>query len=144
MGEAAMKFLALAAALLASSGISAAAEPAGVWSTPEAKARVKIADCGGGLCATIVSLKEPTDDKGAPKLDIHNADASKRGRPILGLPLLTGMKADGGQWRGRIYNPEDGKTYAAYMTEQGGAKLKIQGCALGGLLCKTQIWTRVQ
>lgn len=134
--------MSLAIGLLLASGLAVSADPAGSWSTPNGKARVRIADCGGGLCATIVSLKEPKDDAGADKLDIHNADASKRKRPIVGISLLSGMKPNGDQWLGQIYNPEDGKTYKAYMTEQGGGSLKVQGCALGGLVCKTQIWTR--
>jgi uncharacterized protein (DUF2147 family) len=129
------------AALVALSAAGpAAADPAGVWTTP--KAKVRISDCGGGLCATIIALKEPTDEKGQPKLDRDNADASKRGRPIVGISVLSGMKRDGDRWLGQIYNPEDGKTYKAYMTEQGGGALKVQGCALGGLACKTQIWKR--
>ena len=103
---------------------------------------MKISDCGGGLCATIVSLKEPNDDKGKQKVDINNSDTSKRDRPIVGISILNGMKKSGDQWRGQIYNPEDGRTYKAYMDEEGD-KLNIQGCALGGLVCKSQTWTRV-
>lgn len=135
--------LTIAAVLAAGLAGPALADPAGTWTTPEGKARVKIADCGGGLCATVIALKEPTDANGKAKLDGKNADEAKRGRPIVGISLLSGMKPEGGQWRGQIYNPEDGKTYKAYMTEQGGDSLKIQGCALGGLVCKTQIWKRV-
>lgn len=130
----------LAAGLLAAAALPAAADPAGSWNTP--KARVKISDCGGGLCATIVSLKAPNDENGKPKVDKNNSEASKRDRPIVGISILSGMKKSGDQWRGQIYNPEDGRTYKAYMTEEGD-KLNVQGCALGGLACKSQTWTRV-
>jgi uncharacterized protein (DUF2147 family) len=135
---------AIAAALVVLSGAVASADPAGNWNTAEGKARVRIADCGGGLCATVLSLKEPNAPEGGPKLDIRNVDASKRTRPIVGISLLSGMAPQGDQWLGKIYNPEDGKTYKAYMSEQGSDKLKVQGCALGGLICKTQIWTRAK
>lgn len=127
-----------ALALMAAPG-SAAADPAGMWTTP--KAKVRIADCGAGLCATIVSLKEPTDEKGQPKVDINNPDKAKRSRPIVGISVLSNMKPDGARWLGQIYNPEDGRTYKAYMTEDSG-QLTVQGCALGGLVCKTQVWKR--
>lgn len=130
--------LAGAALAIAAAG-PAAADPAGLWTTP--KARVKISDCGGGLCATVVSLKEPNTPDGQPKVDKNNPDKSKQSRPIVGISILSGMKPSGDQWQGQIYNPEDGRTYKAYMSEEGGA-LKVQGCALGGLACKTQIWKR--
>jgi uncharacterized protein (DUF2147 family) len=132
----------LAAALLVLSAAAASADPTGVWNAP--KARVRVADCGAGLCATVISIKEPLTPEGKPKLDIYNADRSKRGRPVVGISILSGMKRDGDRWLGQIYNPEDGKTYKAYMTPQGDGKLKVQGCVLGGWLCKSQTWTRAQ
>jgi uncharacterized protein (DUF2147 family) len=127
------------AVVLAVAASPAAADPSGLWIT--AKATVRISPCGEALCGTVVSLKEPNDAAGAPKLDAANADASKRSRPIVGVAILSDMKRDGGGWRGRIYNPEDGRTYAATMAERG-ETLDVQGCALGGLVCKTQVWRR--
>ncbi|MFD1331483.1 DUF2147 domain-containing protein [Methylopila musalis] len=127
------------AALLILGPSGARADPAGQWSTP--KARVTISDCGGGFCATVTALKEPNDEAGRPKLDRNNPDKAKQSRPIVGLTILSGMRPSGDQWLGQIYNPEDGRTYKAYVTEQG-ATLKVQGCALGGLVCKTQVWKR--
>ncbi|GLK80622.1 DUF2147 domain-containing protein [Methylopila turkensis] len=127
------------AALMISGAAPASADPAGQWTTP--KARVKISDCGGALCATVIALKEPNDEAGRPKLDRNNPDKAKQSRTIVGVSILTGMKPNGDQWLGQIYNPEDGRTYKAYMKEQG-ANLQVQGCALGGLVCKTQVWKR--
>lgn len=124
---------------LALAPFAAHADPVGIWTTP--KAKVRISDCGSGLCATILSLKEPTDEKGQPKVDRKNPDAAKQARPLVGVSVLSGMKPDGGRWLGQIYNPEDGRTYKAYMTEEGG-QLNVQGCALGGLVCKTQVWRK--
>ena len=122
-----------------------AGDPAGTWLTASGKSRVRIADCGGTLCGTIVWLKEPNDDAGKPKTDQHNADASKRSRPIIGVPIVLGMKPTGtpDKWAGQVYNAEDGKTYSGSLTLTGPSKLDLEGCALGGLVCKTQTWTRV-
>lgn len=112
----------------------------GAWNT--GKGRVRIADCGGSLCATVTGLSEPNEADGSPKVDKNNANAALRTRKIVGISVLSGMKPAGDNvWKGQIYNPEDGKTYSASMTLQGGS-LKVQGCALGGIICKTQSWSR--
>ena len=36
-----------------------AADPAGVWLTQGGNSRIRVADCGGALCGTIIWLKEP-------------------------------------------------------------------------------------
>ena len=59
----------LAAALFVFASCSAAlaADPAGMWLTQGGNSRIRIADCGGALCGTIVWLKEPNDpDTGKP------------------------------------------------------------------------------
>ena len=48
-----------------------------------------------------------------PKTDKHNADASKQGRPLIGIPIVLSMKPGGGDvWQGQVYNAEDGGTYS--------------------------------
>jgi uncharacterized protein (DUF2147 family) len=122
-----------------------AAEPTGTWLTQTGGSRIRIADCGGALCGTIIWLKEPTDpDTGKPKTDKNNSDATKRSRPLLGVQIVLGMKPNGtGKWSGQVYNAEDGKTYSGNLTYTGGDSLQLQGCALGGLVCKSQTWTKV-
>jgi uncharacterized protein (DUF2147 family) len=54
------------------------------------------------------------------------------------------MKPAGeGKWTGQVYNAEDGKTYSGNLTFSGGNSLQLEGCALGGLVCKKQTWTKV-
>jgi len=94
-----------------------AQEVNGQWLTEGGKARVSIASCGARLCGTIVWLREPNDEAGQPKRDVRNVDASKRNRPLIGVPILLGMAREGsGRWKGEIYNAEDGKTYTAFLT----------------------------
>jgi uncharacterized protein (DUF2147 family) len=136
-----------AAALLALAGSTGAlaAEPTGTWLTQTGTSRIRVADCGGALCGTIIWLKEPNDpDTGKPKTDKNNSDAGKRSRPLLGVQIVLGMKPSGaGKWAGQVYNAEDGKTYSGNLTWSGGDSLQLQGCALGGLVCKSQTWTKV-
>ena len=46
--------------------------------------------------------------------DRNNSDPARRGRPLTGLRLLTGLRYDpaGGKWvDGRVYDTENGRTY---------------------------------
>src|SRR5947209_3482458 len=145
--NATMKVKILSAALLAivllgaSKLTSFAADAIGTWRTEEG-ATIRVSDCSGALCATIVSLREPNDPQtGRPKTDINNTDASKRNRPIVGMQILVGMRPQGAnKWAGQIYNPEDGKTYDATAVLESANMLRIQGCVL--FICKTKAWTR--
>jgi uncharacterized protein (DUF2147 family) len=122
-----------------------AADPTGVWFTEDNDARVRIYACDQDLCGTVLSLKEPNDpDTGKPRLDKLNQDASKRDRTIVGIELMSGLKPNGtpDQWEGSLYNPDDGYTYKGILTVQDLLTLKLQGCVLGGLICKSEIWKR--
>jgi uncharacterized protein (DUF2147 family) len=136
---------AVALIMLAGANGALAADPAGMWLTQGGNSRIRVADCGGALCGTIVWLKEPNDpDTGKPKTDKNNSDASKRSRPLIGVQIVLGMKPAGAdKWSGQVYNAEDGKTYSGNLTFSGGNSLQLQGCALGGLVCKGQTWTKV-
>jgi uncharacterized protein (DUF2147 family) len=132
--------LSLAAVTPASAG-----DARGNWLTENGRAKVAIVNCGGALCGNIVGLKEPNDPAtGKPKTDANNADAAKRARPMIGVPIVIDMKPDttADKWKGQVYNAEDGKTYSGSITLQNATTLNLQGCALGGLICKTQTWTR--
>ena len=135
-----------AAALGASLTMTLAADPSGTWHTEGGKATVRIAGCSSGaLCGTIVALKEPNDPAtGRPQTDKNNPDGSLRNRPMVGVQIVLGMKPSGtaDKWTGQVYNAEDGKTYSGSLTLQNANTLKLEGCVLGGLICKAQTWTR--
>ena len=144
-----MKFLRTAttavALLGASLGTSLSGDPMGTWHTEEGKATVRIAACGPALCGTIIALKEANDpDTGKPKTDKNNVEASLRNRPMIGVPIVLSMKPSGtaNKWSGQVYNAEDGKTYSGSLTLQDANTIKLEGCILGGLVCKAATWTR--
>jgi uncharacterized protein (DUF2147 family) len=121
-----------------------AADPFGTWLTGDKKGKVKIVNCNGALCGTLVWLQEPIDpDTKRPKTDKHNVDASKQGRPLLGAPIVLDMKPNGADtWQGQVYNAEDGNTYSGSFTLTGANTAELKGCVMGGLICKAQTWTR--
>lgn len=114
-----------------------AGDPVGVWTRSSGSSRIRIEACGQALCGTVVWEKNP-------RKDIYNPDPARRDDPVTGRRILLGMKPTGtpDQWKGEVYNAEDGKTYTGYVSLQADGKLKLQGCVLGGLICKSDIWSR--
>jgi uncharacterized protein (DUF2147 family) len=122
---------------------ASAADPFGTWLTGDKKGKVRITNCGGGLCGTLVWVAEPMDPAtNQPKTDKNNADAGKRGRPLLGIPIVLSMRPAGGdKWDGEVYNAEDGKTYSGSFTMTGANSAELKGC-VAVVFCKAQTWTR--
>lgn len=50
--------------------------------------------------------------------------------------------AGGGKYAGTITDPETDKTYNG-KASLSGSSLKMSGCVLGGLICKSQTWTKL-
>lgn len=139
---------AFALALTTATGAFAqgSSDPTGTWLTEDGRARIRIERCGpdkARLCGYVAWLRDPLDDKGQPRTDIHNPDPSKRSRPAIGMQILLGLKPDGeGRYTGEIYNSENGKKYAAAVAIKGPGELDVEGCVMGGLFCGGQTWTR--
>jgi len=136
-----MKALALLPALvLAASAAAAAPAPiTGHWLTEGGKAVVEVAPCGQQLCGRIVRVLKYTPGK--PHTDVQNPDASLRNRPVEGLTILTGFVPGGDRWRGRIYDPESGRTYRSELIAAGNT-LQVKGCI--AIFCRTQTWARAR
>jgi uncharacterized protein (DUF2147 family) len=136
-----LSFAALSLMTIAmASGPAHAADPTGIWLSSDGDVKIKVDRCGGDICGHISWLREPTEN-GKPKVDKHNADESKRGRPVMGLAILIGMKPDGAdKWSGQVYNAEDGKTYSGGFSLTDASAAEIKGCI--AFICKSKSWTR--
>jgi uncharacterized protein (DUF2147 family) len=136
--------LSLAILCLAAATPASAGDVRGNWMTEQGKAKISIASCGAAICGNIVAMAEPNDPAtGKPKTDSNNPDAAKRTRPMIGVQIVVDMKPDtADKWSGQVYNAEDGKTYSGSITLVDAKTLTLKGCALGGLICKNQTWTR--
>jgi uncharacterized protein (DUF2147 family) len=117
-------------------------EATGIWLTQAGDARVRVSKCGGGLCGVIVWLKDPIDPAtGKPQVDDKNPNPALARRPMIGLPLFSGMRPSGpNQWSGHIYNADDGKSYESHISVSGPDTLRVEGCV--GALCGGESWTR--
>jgi len=120
----------------AGGAVAQMAEPSGVWIVANGNARVRIGPCGEAYWGVI-------DWARTPNLDKNNPDPAKRSRPVIGMPILLEMRPAGpNEWKGEIYNAENGKTYDGKMSIAGPDALKISGCVFGGLFCGGQTWER--
>jgi uncharacterized protein (DUF2147 family) len=130
---------ALGVAMLAGPAWAAAASIAGRWVTADKDAVVAIALCGAAMCGRIEKfLIAPP--QGNDQRDVNNPDPAKRSRKLLGLTILSGLTADGDVWRGKVYDPNDGKTYTAKVRRQPDGTLEMKGCV--GPFCQSQIWRK--
>lgn len=96
--------------------------PLGVWLTEEKEGKVRIEQCGTNLCGYSVDSKSNQN----------------------GEQVLINMKPGKDQkWSGRILDPNSGSTYDSTIAMKGTDRLRVQGCAFGGMFCGGQTWTRV-
>jgi uncharacterized protein (DUF2147 family) len=121
----------------------ASADPKGLWLAQDG-AHVKVGPCGGALCATIATPRSAVDpETGRPWTDKNNPDPAQRGRPLVGVPVLYSLVPDGaGRWSGRLYNIDNGNSYAGHLLELGPATIRVEGCAIG--ICGGQNMTRIK
>jgi uncharacterized protein (DUF2147 family) len=111
--------------LLASLTGAAAQEVVGTWERDTGASRVRFSKCGEALCGSLSWLK---DTNGPAK---------------VGQRIFYDMKPNGAnKWSGSAFNPEDGKTYSGTMTLSG-STLTTAGCVMGGLICRSVKWNRM-
>lgn len=130
-----------ATAATASLGAAEQASPYGQWRTPERGGLIEVSQCDGGLCGKV--LGGTPGASAAEQLDRNNKNPALRSRPLLGMYIFRGLKPAGGSWKGSIYNPNDGGTYAATVSLKSAGQLEVKGCVVWPL-CKTQVWSRVK
>ena len=117
----------------------------GKWKLETGTAIVEVYKSGDVFNGKIVWLNEPTEPDGTPAVDKNNPDAKLRNVPLIGLNMLHGLKKDGNKYSGgKIYDPENGKTYNCSM-EVNGNVLKVRGSLDSrGLLGRTMNWHRAK
>lgn len=116
--------------------------PGTVWLTESQTAKVKFElDDAGALVGRFVWLEAEEED-GVVAVDAENPDPELQDRPLIGLAFVWGFEQKNDAWvGGRIYNPEDGKTYRSRIEAPEGDTLHVKGCV--GPFCQTQEWTKV-
>ena len=121
-----MRALAIIFAFVAPSAVQAQprAPIEGNWKNPIGSAIISVAPCGDVLSAR------------------GQREASTSTSNVVGTTVLTGLKQAGNRWTGRLFIPDDNIHVAAKLQLLGEGQLKLTGCAVAGLFCRSQIWTR--
>ncbi len=88
----------------------------GKWKRPNGHI-VRFAACGAAFCATAIS---------GP----HTGQSAGQLAP-----------AGGGKYKGSLTDLDSGKTYSGKGAVAGNT-LTVSGCVLGGLICKSEDWSR--
>ena len=118
-------FLSLTAAQEAPGGLE------GRWANPSKSVILDIAPCADALCGTVAWASAQAQQ-----------DARKGTSQLVGTPLLTGMKAKGAIWQGRLFIPDENLRVTAKLQLVSAGQLKVSGCAMAGAICRSQIWNR--
>ena len=123
------------ATMLAQPGEPAETALEGRWRNPSGSVIISIAPCGEAMCGRV----QWASDKAM-------TDARKGGTdPLVGVELLSGFVPKGqNRWKGRLFVPDLNKTSKAELRQLGLDQLKVTGCAVGRLVCKSQVWTRTE
>jgi uncharacterized protein (DUF2147 family) len=118
--------LALLATALPATASAQALE--GKWANPKRSVIVNVVRCGDALCGTVSWASAKNKQKGVTP----------------GTRVLTGLKPLGdGVYRGRALEPKRNISGSATVRQHGPNVMVVKGCAVAGLFCREQRWTRV-
>lgn len=139
--------VALFIAAVSTTAFADSMSPVGSWNTIDdetnkPKSLVRITEKDGVISGTVEKIMDPT--KQDSKCDECADDDPRKGKPVIGMTILTGLKKEGDNayGGGRILDPKNGKTYNAKLTViEGGKKLEMRGSIL--FIGRTQTWVRV-
>lgn len=103
----------------------AGGEMYGEWSRGDGIARVRIAPCGGEVCAVNTWIRPGVVDE------------------KMGDRLVMNITPSGpGKWAGVAFDPQRDRSYRIAI-DVGDVGMTTRGCILGGLLCKSVAWRRI-
>lgn len=127
-------FVLIAVALAAAPASAAQDRSSGVWRNPGNSVHIRAHPCGKSMCGTVMWAN-----------DKAKADARRGGtETLIGAQLFSGFVPAGrGVWRGKVFVPDIGKTFSGTITVINDITLKGEGCLLGRIVCKSQVWTRM-
>lgn len=113
-----------AAAALEASPAMAVEGILGNWARGDGNARVRIAPCGGALCAINTWVRDPS------------------GGEHVGDRLVMSVSGDDSSLSGTAYDPQRKLNYSLSIN-LGPQSMQTRGCVLAGILCKSISWTRL-
>lgn len=143
-----MRVAVLLIALLAGAA-RADADPRGLWLTASGNLEVRIEPCGAALCGKVARVVANQSMSRPGEATEAGVPPATEGMSILSdfLPSDSETLPDGRrvttEWRGRIFNRENGKTYSCLMSLGKGGELQLRGYVGLPMFGRTQTWQRV-
>lgn len=106
----------------------------GVWRNPRNSVHLQLGPCGEQTCGYVVWAN-----------DRARAAARRAGTEnLVGQQLLRDFpRAMGPVVRGKVWVPDLNATFAGTAERLDDRTLKAKGCVFGKLICRSQVWTRV-
>ena len=120
--------------LIAAAAQAADASLAGSWTNESGSVTVLVAPCGANVwCGTVQSASAKAQ-----------ADAARGGTPnLVGTEILRNFRAVGPRrWKGSLFVPDLNKRSKAELVVLDATRIRVRGCAVGHLFCKSQTWVR--
>jgi uncharacterized protein (DUF2147 family) len=107
---------------------SASATIEGHWANPHHTVIVNVTRCGSAYCGIVSWSNARNREKGTTP----------------GIRVLSDLRPDrDGTYRGNAYEPKHQMHGSAVVRQLGPDVMMVKGCALLGLVCSEQRWTRV-
>ena len=103
----------------------------GLWKNPIGSAIIAVAPCGNAFCGKVVWASAR-----------GQREVAKTTSHVVGTTVLTDVKPKGRGWVGKLFIPDDNIHVSAKLQLLSATQLKLTGCAVAGLFCRSQIWTR--
>lgn len=103
----------------------------GYWKNPIGSAIIAVAPCGSSLCGKVVWASAR-----------GQREVARTTSTIVGTTVLTNLVPKGNRWTGTLFIPDDNIHVSAKLRLVGNRELQLTGCAIAGLFCRTQLWTR--
>jgi uncharacterized protein (DUF2147 family) len=118
---------------LVAAPVAAQASIEGHWTNPKHTTLVRVERCDrNAYCAIVLKASAKAQ-----------ANAKKGGTEhFIGTEILHVSDAGGGLYKGKAFDPESNMHIPATVRFVDATTIEIQGCALFGLICKTQRWTK--
>ena len=114
---------AIALATVAGSSVGAQAGLEGVWLRPSTGGKIESFACKGGLGLKIVASKT---------------------KAFIGETIMCGAGQTGpNSYQGSLRHLEQGKTYTGKVEILGNV-MRLSGCIMNGLVCRTEDWQRLK
>ena len=109
----------------ASASLAAEAPFLGDWARADGKTKIRVASCGAAICARNTWVRRGVS-----------------GEKVGDRLILKVKPAGAGHWSGNAFDPQRDQTYTISV-RVADKRMTTNGCAMGGLMCESMKWRRL-